>query len=137
MTTRPPVSGEPPNDYPRYTTCPGCNTCRWSVGHAPVSGEPSTEATNRLRQWFIDKGHPGPLAVFEKALQEAASAECEAWLSEGYHRSEARATPPPLDVERLRRAIDNFITSQTGFDVDDAEAIAAEYARLTSKEEQP
>lgn len=43
-------------------------------------------------------------------------------------RAECRAAA--LDVERLARAIDNFITSQTGFDVDDAHAIAAEYARL-------
>ena len=39
-----------------------------------------------------------------------------------------------LDVERLARAIDNFIRKQDGFDVDDAHAIAAEYAALRSDE---
>jgi len=102
----------------------------------PVSGEPSTEALResarrRLRNDLTDIRDTSTDGWARTKADTLLRVVLDAALAE------ARATPPSLDVERLRQAIDNFITSQTGFDVDDAEAIAAEYARLTSKEERP
>jgi len=89
----------------------------------PASGEPSPTA------------HSFDQINWQNAETETRIGALQEMVAILLNELEARATPPSLDVERLRRAIDNFITSQTGFDVDDAEAIAAEYARLSGKEE--
>jgi len=50
---------------------------------------------------------------------------------------EARATPPSLDAERLKRAMAMW-AEESEIDLilpEDAEVVADEYARLTSKEE--
>ena len=87
----------------------------------PISGEPST-ALQRLLDysWGLHlAGTPNEAEAI--GLIEAA-------------RAEAHATPPLLDTERLAMAAWTVLRTVT---VEQAIAIAAEYARLTSKEERP
>jgi hypothetical protein len=50
--------------------------------------------------------------------------------------TENKETVMSIDVEALRTAIDTFIRDQDGYDVDDAEAIAAIYASLVPAEDE-
>ena len=139
MTDRPPISGEPSelaearaliDSQTVPTTCHthrvyDCWQCRPRIDRA-VSGEPST-ALQRLLDysWGLHlAGTPNEAEAI--GLIEAA-------------RAEARATPPSLDAERLKRAMAMW-AEESEIDLilpEDAEVVADEYARLTSKEERP
>jgi len=105
----------------------------------PVSGEPSTEF------WFAqgtlihgrDRGGIDIGPLIGEARTEASARS----LVEEHNAMvrKARATPPSLDAERLKRAMAMW-AEESEIDLilpEDAEVVADEYARLTSKEERP
>ena len=128
MTHRPPVSGEPPEWQKR-------NVQEFLEQQSRrVSGEPSTERatwqrlTTALRRFAESKADDDWQEV-ESAMQ----------ARDDFHRAEAHATPPSLDAERLKRAMAMW-AEESEIDLilpEDAEVVADEYARLTSKEERP
>ncbi len=94
----------------------------------------TNEAAERLRDAIAEiVGDPDHAECRTTKIVEA-NCIVEGLFHRGYDAAlahERSAGAAPLDVERLREAIDSFIRSNTGFDVDDAEAIATEYARLS------
>jgi len=88
----------------------------------PVSGEPRTEGTYRREVRFLLENRTHiDIGNVTRILDR--------------FEAEARATPPSLDMERIRL----IVFGVTGYAFNDYawDQIAAEYLRLTSKEEQP
>jgi hypothetical protein len=85
--------------------------------------------------WQAVMGTPGGIRCIRCFDEEAeAKGRLLRWVPQSAYLPAEQAAEPGLDVPTLVKAIDEFITVQTGFDVDDAEAIAAIYTRLRSQD---
>lgn len=116
----------------------------------PVSGEPSTEAGRYLLRQFYPAGNRLPV-LEDEMRRDILAIEAEAaqdWRAayenlKAEQVAEARAAPPPLDVEALQQAMTEAGLGVPYHDADPvtrshAEEVAYLYlARLTSKEERP
>jgi len=116
----------------------------------PVSGEPSTEAGRRLLEDLNISGIHTPavkqrILAIEAEARKIGDVERVLLFEAGVADAEARATPPSLDVSALSlafdwhsgpaRASDNIAHDRGHHGGECWEQIAAEYVRLTSKEE--
>ena len=124
MTDRPPASGEPSTEaHPRrrlnrlHALRTKWGDCYWKPGDRVSAPEWAADPCEALEPDLIE---------FENDVRADFTALIRA--------AGARASPPALDVERLRQALPNNIWDYDGYDGNPdqlAEEIAAEYARLT------
>ena len=84
------------------------------------TAEPRTAAGRRVYAELDDTAWLDDILAIEA---EATSAECDAWLAEGYHRAEA-AAPAGLDVDGVLEAIAELYGPDAEIHVDSPKELA-------------